>query len=145
MRINMSKVVVGGLAAAVVMIVIGFASNMFLLGPRMQEEIKAAAPTLSQAMSGGAIAGAIITQVVVGLLLVWLYAAMRPRLGPGMGTAVKAAAVIWICGLLFYQDWVHAGLMSMTTYVMASIVEAVSLVVGAWIGGRLYTEDGAPA
>ena len=144
MAINMSKVVVGGLAAGVAMNVIGFVGNGYLLGKRMEAEMSAVAPALAgRGMAPGAITAAVITQFVVGILLVWLYAAMRPRLGPGMATAAKAGLVIWLCGLLFYQDWVHAGLMSLSTYLMASCVALVSLMVGAWIGGKLYAEDGS--
>jgi len=143
MAINTSKVIVGVLAVGLAMNVIGFVGNGYLLGKRMQAEMAAAAPTLAgRGMQASAIAAAVITQFVVGLLLVWLYAAMRPRFGPGMATAAKAALVIWVCGLLFYQDWVHAGLMQLSTYCMASAVALISLMVGAWIGGKLYTESG---
>jgi hypothetical protein len=139
--INYSRVGLGGLAAGVLMIVIGFGGNGVLLGPRMQAEMAAAAPTLSRTPTPGAIVGAVITQLVVGLLLVWLYAAMRPRFGAGPGTAVKAASVVWLCGLLFYQDWVHAGIMQLSTYALASLVAFLSVFAGALIGARLYTED----
>jgi hypothetical protein len=143
MAINTSKVIVGGLVAGVVMNIIGFVGNGYLLGPRMQAEMVAAAPSLAgKGMSPGAITFAVVTQFIVGLLLVWVYAAMRPRFGPGMGTAAKAGLVIWVCGLLFYQDWVHVGLMQPSTYVMASGVALISLMAGAWVGGMLYKEDG---
>lgn len=141
MGINWSKVLVGGLAAAVAMIAIGFVANMYLLGSRMQAEMAAAAPTLPRTPSAGAIAGAIVTQVVVGVLLAWLYAAMRPRFGPGGGTAARAALVVWILGFLFYQDWLHMGMMSMTTYAFAAVIQLVSVMAGAWIAGRLYSES----
>jgi len=143
MAINTSKVVVGGLVAGVVMNVIGFVGNGYFLGKRMEAEMTAVAPSLAgKGMAPGPIAFAVITQFIVGLLLVWLYAAMRPRFGPGMGTAAKAALVIWVCGLLFYQDWVHIGLMQPATYAMASFVALISLMAGAWVGGTLYKEDG---
>lgn len=143
MAINTSKVIVGGLAAGLAMNVIGFVGNGYMLGKRMEAEMAAAAPSLAgRGMQAPQIAAAVVTQFIVGILLVWLYAAMRPRLGPGMSTAAKAGLVIWLCGLLFYQDWVHAGLMTFTTYCMASLVALLSLMVGAWIGGSLYREEG---
>lgn len=145
MGINWSKVLVGGLAAAVAMIVIGVVGNMYVIGSRMQQEMAAAAPTLPRTPSAGAIAGAIVTQIVVGVLLAWLYAAMRPRFGPGAGTAARAALVVWILGFLFYLDWWHVGIMSTATYAMASVTQLVSVLVGAWIAGRLYSESAPPA
>jgi len=143
MGINSSKVLVGGLAAGLAMNVIGFAGNGYLLGPRMQAEMQAAAPSLSMPMNAATITYAVVTQFIVGIILVFLYAAMRPRFGPGYATAAKGALVIWLLGDLFYQDWVHAGLMTPVTFCMAAAVALVSLLVGAWVGGKLYTEPGA--
>src|SRR3977135_3232665 len=98
MAINTSKVVVGGLAAGVVANIVGFVTFGMLLGPRMEAESVAVAPALQgRGMSGGAIATNVFASFVIGLLLVWLYAAMRPRFGAGATTAVYAALVVWVC------------------------------------------------
>jgi hypothetical protein len=146
MAINTSKVLVGGIAAGVVMNISGFVIQGMLLGKRMEAEMLAAAPTLQgKGMSGGVIAARVITQFVVGILLVWLYAAMRPRFGPGMKTAAYAALVIWICGFLFYLDWLYVEMMTVATYAIVSVVMIVTLLLAAWVGGKLYTEEGAGA
>ena len=144
MAINTSKVVVGGLVAGVVMNVSGFLVQGMLLGKRMESEMVAVAPTLQgKGMDGASMAGRVITQFVVGLLLVWLYAAMRPRFGPGPKTAMYAAFVIWLCGFLFYLDWLYLGLMSAGLYAMVSIAMIITLAVAGWIGGMLYKEETA--
>ena len=144
MAINTSKVVVGGLAAGVVANIIGFVGFGMLLGPRMQAEMVAVAPVLEgRGMDGASIAVNVIVQFVIGILLVWLYAAMRPRFGPGMKTAVYAALVVWLCGFLFHLDWHLVGLMSHTMYVMASVVALVQLIPSAAIGGMIYKEEGS--
>src|SRR5258705_3136393 len=93
-------------------------------------------------MRRGVSATRLIMQFVIGILLVWLYAAMRPRFGPGMKTAAYAALVIWLCGFIFYMDWLFLGMMKPGTYVVASCVALVSLMVGAWIGGMVFKENG---
>lgn len=144
MAINTSKVIVGGLAAGVVMNVVGFLVNGMLLGKRMEAEMLAVAPTLQgKGMGPGAMAGRVLTQFAVGILLVWLYAAMRPRFGPGMKTASYAALVIWVCGFLFYLDWLYVEMMTAPTYAIVSVVMLVTLLIAGWVGGRLYTEEGA--
>ncbi len=144
MAINTSKVVVGGLAAGLVMNVSGFLVQGMLLGPRMMAEMAAAVPTLAgMEESGAVIAARVATQFVVGLLLVWLYAAMRPRFGPGMKTAGLAALVIWLCGFLFYLDWLYMGMMTPATYAMVSVAMLVTLMIAGWVGGMLYKEEGA--
>ena len=146
MAINATKVIVGGLAAGVVMNVSGFVVQGMLLGKRMMEEMVAVAPTLQgRGESSGVMAARVATQFVVGILLVWLYAAMRPRFGPGGKTAALAAFVIWLCGFLFYLDWLYLGMMTATTYALVSVAMLITLLVAAWIGGFLYREETAPA
>jgi hypothetical protein len=146
MAINASRVVMGGLAAGLVMNVSGFLVQGLMLGPRMMSEMNAAAPSLQgKGEDATTMAARVATQFVVGLLLVWLYAAMRPRFGAGMQTAVRAALVIWLCGFLFYLDWLYLGLMSATTYALVSVAMLVTLLVAGWVGGMLYKEEGAPA
>ena len=141
MAINTSKVVVGGLAAGVVANIIGFLGFGVLLGPRFEAEAVAVAPALEgRAMTGSAIAVNVLATFVVGVLLVWLYAAMRPRFGPGMKTATYAAPVVWVCGFLFHLDLLILGMITPGTYAMASIVAFIQVLAAAGIGGILYKE-----
>jgi hypothetical protein len=146
MAINTAKVVVGGLAAGVVGNVIAFVGFGMLLGTRLEAEAVAVAPALAgRGMSGGAIATNVVSQFVVGLLLVWLYAAIRPRFGPGMKTATYAALVVWLCGFLFRLDWLLVGMMTPATYAMASVVALIMVIAAAGVGAMLYKEEGAVA
>ena len=146
MAINASKVVVGGLAAGVVANIVGFIGFGMLLAPRMEAEMVAVAPALQgRGMSGTAIATNVVASFVTGLLLVWLYAAMRPRFGAGAQTAVYAALVVWLCGFLFHLDWLLAGMMTASTYAMASAAALVQVIAAAWVGGMLYKEEGSHA
>lgn len=146
MAMNTQKVIVGGLAAGVVSNVLGFLLFGMWLGPKFNAELDAVAAGASARMSTpGAMTASILTSFVVGILLVWIYAAIRPRFGPGFKTAAYAALVIWICGFLFYQGWYFGGLMSGTSYILASIVQLVMLLASAYVGGMLYREEGAGA
>ena len=142
MAINTSEVVTGGLAAGVVANIIGYVGFGMFLGPRMEAEMVAVAPALAgRGMTGIAIAMQVITQFVIGLLLVWLYAAIRPRFGPGMKTAVYAALVVWLCGFLFHLDWLLSGMMTQGTYMLATIVALIQLIAAAGVGAKLYAES----
>ena len=144
MAINTGKVVVGGLAAGVVMNVSGFVVQGMMLGPRMMAEAAAVAPALANVQPGaGEIAGRVLTQFVVGIMLVWIYAAIRPRFGPGPKTAMYAAFVIWLCGFLFYLDWLYLGMITAATYAMMSVAMVVTLAIAGWVGCMLYKEEGA--
>jgi hypothetical protein len=146
MAINGSRVVLGGLAAGLVMNVIGFVTNGMLLGKQMSAEMDAVVPGLSaKMMTGTTIAVDVVTQFVIGILIVWLYAAMRPRFGAGPRTAVLAAIVPWICGLFFYSGWLLGGMMSSGMYVIVSIIALINVIVGGLVGAWLYREDEVPA
>jgi len=144
MAINTGKVVVGGLAAGVIMNVSGFVVQGMMLGPRMMAEMAAVAPSLANMQPGGGeIAGRVLTQFIVGIMLVWIYAAMRPRFGPGPKTALISAFTVWIFGFLFYLDWLYAGMMLPATYAIVSVVMAITLAIASWVGCMLYKEEGA--
>ena len=144
MAINTSKVVVGGLAAGVMGNIVGYVGFGMLLAPRFEAEAVAVAPTLAgRGMTTGAVVTNIVSTFVIGLLLVWLYAAIRPRFGPGSRTAIFAAMVVWLCGFLFHMDMLILGMVSQQTYALASLVALVQLIASAWVGGMLYKEDEA--
>jgi hypothetical protein len=112
----------------------------------MEAEMVAVAPVLAgRGMSSNALITNVITQFVVGILLVWVYAAIRPRFGPGMKTAVYAALVVWVCGFLFHLDWLLVGLMTSGTYMMAGLAALVQLIPSAAVGAMLYKEEGSAA
>lgn len=144
MAINTGKVVVGGLVAGLIMNVSGFVVQGMMLGSRMMAEMAAVAPSLANMQPGGGeIAARVATQFIVGIMLVWMYAAMRPRFGPGPRTAMISALIVWILGFLFYLDWLFVGMMTPATYAIVSVVMIVTLAIASWVGCMLYKEEGA--
>src|SRR5687768_3095800 len=135
MAINTSKVVVGGLAAGVVANVLGYLLFSMWLGPKFVAEFTAASPALGEKAATGSPVPQIVTSFVVGFLLVWLYAAMRPRFGPGPKTAIIAAIVVSILGFLFHMDLWTLGLTSPATYMMATVAALIQTIGAAWVGG----------
>jgi hypothetical protein len=78
------------------------------------------------------------------LLGVWLYAAIRPRFGPGPRTAVIAAIVTWALVIpIPLLGLIPSGLFGRRFAVVWSIdglfVMVVAIVIGAW----LYRENGS--
>ena len=144
MAINASRVVVGGLAAGVVANIVGFVTFGMLLAQRLDAEAAAVAPALrGRAMAGEAIAANVVTSFALGFLLVWLYAAIRPRFGPGVKTATYAALAVGICAIASHLEWVIAGLMTPASYVLATLAGLVQLLAASWVGAALYKEGAA--
>ena len=144
MAINNSKFLIGGIAAGVVMNVIDFISYKFILGARMMAESEAFKPGMSQAMmTSSAMISNIVMDLVLGILLVWTYAAIRPRFGPGMKTATYVAVLFWILAGIFLSGYLHMGMMSSGLWWTFAFVGLVNFWVSAWVGARLYSEDAA--
>jgi hypothetical protein len=143
MAMNTKKILVGGLAAGLVLNIIDYLAYGVLLADRMKSEMDAFKPGLSEMMGqGNSIIMAVVTDFVVGILLVWTYAAIRPRFGPGPSTAAAAAVLFWFLGSLFNAGYLHMGMMSMSSWWMLAIIWLVNLLLGAFVGAKLYTEEG---
>ena len=143
MSINRSKVLLAGLVAGLVGNVIGFVGFGLLLGPRLMAEAVAVAPALEGRAGGGlGIAFNVVSQFVIGVLIVWLYAAMQPRFGATMRTAAYAGLVVWVCGLVFHADWLVIGMMSPLSFALASALALVQVLAVASVGAKVYGQAG---
>lgn len=146
MRINMSKVLVGGIVAALVIIVIDFITYKYVFGTRMAAEMDAYHPGASTSMSvSTGIITMVLTDLITGILLVWLYAAIRPRFGPGPRTAVYAAIFVWLLGGLFTYGYTSMGIMSSGLWTEYAVMWLVVMLVAGQAGAKLYSEGGAAA
>lgn len=144
MAINTQKVLVGGLAAGVVLNVIDWLTHAVILADRMNAEAEAFKTGLStMMMEGSSIAVYVISDLIIGMMLVWTYAAIRPRFGPGPRTAATAALLFWILGAILTVGYLQIGLMSMWSWWMVAIIWLVNLMLAAWVGAKLYTEEGS--
>ncbi len=139
--INAKRVLIPGLAAGVVLNVIDFASNMFLLGGRTQNDLLAVNPILWDALNRPSLIAVFVgIDFVLGFLLVWLYAAIRPRFGPGPATAIRAGLFAWLLSTLMWSFFYLMGVYSGATFALSGLVALVNMLAAAWVAGKLYSE-----
>ena len=144
MAINTQKVLVGGFVAGVVMNAIDWIVNGFVLGARMKAESDAFKPGMAdQMMSGSTMASYIVMDFILGFALVWTYAAIRPRFGPGIKTASYAAVLFWILAGIFLSGYLHMGMMSTGLWMTFAVFGLVNFLLSAWAGAKFYTEGTA--
>jgi hypothetical protein len=109
-RVNWIRVLVGGLAAGLAMLLSQIVLHTVVLldegkelvadwGTRGLDATAALEPSIP-------LTGAIF---LVGLVAVWVYAAIRPRFGPGARTAILAGLAVWAVSHLFTGVYVFAG------------------------------------
>jgi hypothetical protein len=144
MAMNTKKVLFGGFVAGVVMNVIDWIVNGYLLAARMKAESDAFKPGLSdQMMQGSAVIGYIVMDFVLAFALVWTYAAIRPRFGPGIKTASYAALLFWLLTMIFMSGYMHMGMMSAGLWWTFAFIGLVNYLLSAWAGAKVYSEDSA--
>ena len=140
-RINITRVVVGGLLAGVIINIGEFLLNEPILG----EDWQAAMAALGLPAPGGsAIVWYLILGFALGISTVWLYAALRPRYGEGPKTAVCAGLTVWLFVWIFgfgstLVQGIFPAKLVVITWIWGFFEVPIAAVVGAW----LYTEKGS--
>ena len=148
MAINTKKVIIGGLTAGLVLNILDFILNTYIFGARMKADMNAFKAGLGDAMatmSGSTMAGYVIMDFVLGMLLAYTYAAMRPRFGAGAKTAIIVALIFWIFGTIVSVNYMMVGMMSSGTWWSFGIAYLVCLVIASLVAGAMYSEEGSPA
>lgn len=139
-RINYGRVILAGLIAGVVLNVGDFIINGVLLTADM--DLLRQRLNLDPAVIAGAPAMTTwaIVDLLLGILIVWNYAAIRPRLGPGPSTAMAAGFVPFAAVTLIIIGFTQMGIFVMTSTVKNSLLWLVNIMAASLVGGMLYKE-----
>ncbi|MGA7522628.1 MAG: hypothetical protein WBW84_09100 [Acidobacteriaceae bacterium] len=141
-KINIGRWLLGGIVGGIVVDILGYLVDGVILAPRWARDMsRLGRPgfTATQMVLFSAIS------IAMGLVAVWIYAAIRPRFGAGMRTAIWAGIAAWVAMELLPNAsmmWA-SGLFNnhLTLYTTAGAL--IELVVGTVVGAALYREMGA--
>jgi len=136
-RINGKRIVLGGIVAAVIVNV-----GEGLLGLLLRKDYEAAIRALGIHMEPDlATLLPIAWSVVVGILAIWLYAAIRPRYGPGPRTAVRAGLALWAFSTVtFSVAMASLRIFPARLMAIATAWSLVEIIVAVVVGASLYCE-----
>jgi len=139
-KINMGRVLLGGLAAGVVLDATDGILNSVVLADQWAAYMQSVGK--APAFGGSQIAGFVINGFILSIALVWLYAAIRPRFGPGPATAIRAGLAAWVIGYLvpnvaFIIGGLAPGKITVVLIVAGIFQTALAALTGAWV----YKED----
>ena len=137
-KINLSRVIIGGLIAGLVMNVSEFLLNAVVLA----KQVEAAMQALNRPPADGAAIGKLVVLTfAVGIAAVWFYAAIRPRFGAGPKTAVIAGLGVWAMVYL-YSAVVGSvlGLFPANLYLIGAVWELFATVIATVAGAAVYKE-----
>ncbi len=142
-KINWSRVFVGRLVA---MLVMGVFPAVLI--PRSGGAWSTAFENLGDWATPGFLVSLTGITLAMGIVAVWLYAAIRPRYGPGPKTAAIAGLAMWL--ILGLANLLFVRLTDLTIRQFAiihgpSIVQfVVSTMAGAWLYKEASSEAVAP-
>lgn len=137
-NINVGKVILGGLVAGVVLNIGEAILNIKVLASVMEEFNKR---FNLPAPSGGFIATMTVMMFIWGIVTVFIYAAIRPRFGAGVKTAVIAGVIVWFLSF-FYSAFLNTmlGFFGTGPSALAMGWELVEAVLAAIAGAKFYQE-----
>lgn len=141
-RISYGRVILGGIVAGIVLNILAYLVDGVMLARLWSD---------GMGMLGHPAAFTARTLVwfnligfAAGIAVVWIYAAIRPRFGAGVKTAVYAGLIVWFIGTLLpnasfmYAMKLFGGRVTLLT-TLGAIVEVVAAAIA---GAALYKEAG---
>jgi hypothetical protein len=136
-KINWGRVLLGGLVAGVVINLVEYVSNTYVLASQNARAMRA----LGVQLPSGAIPMFVLNGFLTGIAAVWLYAAARPRYGAGPRTAVITAVGVWIIGYALPAFGLgSAGLFGAHLLIIGSLIGLVEIIVASVAGAAVYKE-----
>ena len=136
--INVRRVILGGFVAGLVANAFDFVITSYLMAPEFSAML--ARLNVGQSPAPSLILIFAIADFVWGFLLVFTYAAIRPRFGPGPGTAMVGGVVLWLAFAIAALVLTAIGLHTPQSYLKSSALYLVSALVSSVAGAALYRE-----
>jgi hypothetical protein len=134
-KINLGRVVLGGLLAGLVLNIGEFLLNDVVMGAQMKAEFERM--RLPEPGSSFIVVAVLMT-FLLGIVMVWLYALIRSRLNPGPLTAVIAGVILWL-GIYVYGGIINGLVLGFTiNYILIGIIwglveYVIAAIAGAWV------------
>jgi hypothetical protein len=143
-KINLNRVILGGLLAGVVINVVEGVSNGMIFQSQWAEVMtslgRAPTPSVKQIIALN------VWGFVLGIITVWVYAAIRPRFGAGPRTAMCAGATVWfLAQAMGTAIPVFFHIYRVELAISAVAVELVEMLLAGVVGAYFYKEDSVEA
>ncbi len=138
-KINWGRVIMGGLLAGVVINIVEYVVH----GKMLERDWNDAMTALHRpAISGSAVAWFVLAGFLVGIGMIWLYAAIRPRYGAGPRTAICAGIAVWF--FVYFLNMIGSyplHLWPTRLVAIATVVGFFEYAVAGLAGGWAYKES----
>jgi len=139
---NRGRVILGGLLAGVMINLVEFVTNGLILKDSWAQVMQAMGKPAEP--SGSAILLFNVWGFLLGMVAVWVYAAIRPRYGAGAGTAIRAGLAAWVLAVFLADlSLAGAGLLPVRMLVITALVELFEIPLATVVGAWIYKEEQA--
>ena len=136
--INIGRVVLGGLLAGLVMNIGEYILNVPILGAQWAAAMEAR----NVQEPASAVVGYVLMTFILGIGMVYLYAAIRPRYGPGVRTAICSGLFVWFFAwLCSFGSTIFSGILPANLVVISLIWGVVEVPLAAVAGAWVYKEE----
>jgi len=139
-KFDIGKLAAGGALAAIVMNICDYVSNNFILAADWEHVARIRNVDLADLSSTSATVIYVVVNLLLGFLAVWTYAAIRPRLGRGPGTAIIAGFMVFAAQGLLMATYAIA-YFSWDVFIRAGLLMLVTMLAGSLAGAWVYAED----
>ena len=138
-KINLGRVILGGIIAGVIINVVEGVMNGVILQPQWSAAAKAIGR--SATMTTKQMVAFNLWGFAAGIIAVWLYAAIRPRFGAGLRTAIAAGAAVWLLAYAM-KDAMMAFLhvFPLGLLLLVTAVGLVEVLIATSLGAYFYRE-----
>jgi hypothetical protein len=140
-KINISRLILGGVAAGVVLNIITGIANACILNGDFENWANGMANHLHPPIPPIQICFWVLMCLIDGMVGVCIYAGMRPRLGAGPKTALLAGLLVWTAGRLCVAlDMSALGVFPWRLLAGQSILGLFAILPGVLAGAWIYKE-----
>jgi hypothetical protein len=140
-KVNISRLVLGGVVAGVVLNLVTGVANACILNGDFQNWAKEMGNHLHPPAQPVQMCFWVLMSLVDGFAGVWIYAGMRPRYGAGPKTALLAGALVWTVGRLCVAfDMLALGVFPWQFLAGQSVLGLFAILPGVLAGAWAYKE-----
>ena len=139
--INYGRVLLGGLVAGVVLNACDYVIGTYIMASDMQRTAQRLNLDPDRLTSSATMITWMVVDFIYGLLIVWTYAAIRPRLGPGPTTAMTAGIVLFLAITSVVFGFAQMGIFTMDSFIKNAALSLGAAILASLAGGAVYKES----